>query len=101
MSCFRAGHTFLVRLRSPLSMLLSVPGRAEVSFLITLVTYFYYIYFMPLVEFNTKTFNSSVILATEAAQRHARIMYSLKNLSKIPALTDKEKIAIYKMLLDE
>ena len=56
---------------------------------------------MPLVEFNTKTFKGSVILATEAAQRHARIMYSLKNLSKIPALTDKERIAIYKMILDE
>ena len=56
---------------------------------------------MPLVEFNTKTFKGSVILATEAARRHARIMYSLKNLSKIPALTDKEKIATYKMLLDE
>lgn len=56
---------------------------------------------MPLVEFNTETFKGRVILSTEAVQRHARIMYSLKNLSKIPALTDKEKIATYKMLLDE
>lgn len=55
---------------------------------------------MPLVEFNTKTFKESVILATEAAQRHARIMYSLRNLSKIPALTDQEKVAIYRMIVD-
>lgn len=100
MSCFRAGHKFLVRLRSPLSMLLSDPGWAEVSFLLTLATYFYYIYVMPLVEFNTKTFKGSVILATEAAQRHARIMYSLRNIRKMSSLTEKEKIAIYKMLLD-
>jgi len=100
-SCFRAGHKFLVRLRSPLYMLLSDPGRAEVSFLLTLATYFYYIYVMPLVEFNTKTFKGSVILATEAAQRHARIMYSLRNIRKMSGLSEKEKIAIYKMLLDE
>lgn len=56
---------------------------------------------MPLVEFNTKTFKGSVILATEAAQRHARIMYSLRNIRKMSGLSEKEKIAIYKMLLDE
>ena len=56
---------------------------------------------MPLVEFNTETFKGSVILATEAAQRHARIMYSLRNIRKMSGLTDKEKIAIYKMLLEE
>ena len=55
---------------------------------------------MPLVEFNTKTFKGSVILATEEAQRHARIMYSLRNIRKMSSLSEKEKIAIYKMLLD-
>ena len=55
---------------------------------------------MPLVEFNTKTFKGSVILATEAAQRHARIMHSLSNIRKMSSLSEKEKIAIYKMLLD-
>ena len=55
---------------------------------------------MPLVEFNTNTFKGSVILATEAAQRHARIMYSLRNIRKMSSLSEKEKIAIYKMLLD-
>ena len=55
---------------------------------------------MPLVEFNTKTFKGSAILTTEAAQRHARIMYSLRNISKMSSLSEKEKIAIYKMLLD-
>ena len=55
---------------------------------------------MPLVEFNTKTFKGGVILATEAAQRHARIMYSLRNIRKMSSLSEKEKIAIYKMLMD-
>ena len=81
-------------------MLLSDPWWAEVSFSLTLATYFYYIYVMPLVEFNMKTFKGGAILATGAAQRNARIMYSLSNIRKMSSLSEKEKIAIYKMLLD-
>ena len=55
---------------------------------------------MPLVEFNMKTFKGGAILATGAAQRNARIMYSLSNIRKMSSLSEKEKIAIYKMLLD-
>ena len=55
---------------------------------------------MPLVEFNTETFKGSVILATEAAQRHSRIVHSLRNVRKMSSLTEAEKIAVYKMLLD-
>jgi hypothetical protein len=56
---------------------------------------------MPLVEFDTKTFKGSVILATEAAQRHSRIMYALRNVRKMSNLSEEEKLAVYKMLLEQ
>lgn len=56
---------------------------------------------MPLVEFNTKTFKGSVILATEAAKRHSRIMYALRNVSKMSNLSEEEKLEVYKLFLEQ